>query len=54
MALASAVVLAIKAAIAAARADLHGATDYLQLDLPLTVERIQQACAVDMSSLALS
>jgi xanthine dehydrogenase/oxidase len=47
MALAAAVALAVKAAIAAARRDLHGLTDYLALDLPLTVEKIQQACAAD-------
>lgn len=54
MALAAAVALAVKAAVFACRLDLHGVSDYVQLDLPLTVERVQQACrAAEITSLRL-
>jgi xanthine dehydrogenase/oxidase len=44
MALACAVTLAVKEAIYASRKALHGIDDHIQLDLPLSVERIQAAC----------
>ena len=47
MALAAAAVLAVKAACVAGRESLHGDQLYLNLDLPLTVERVQQACRAD-------
>ena len=47
MALACAIVLAAKECIYDARKSLHGLTDHIQLDLPLTVQRIQEACRAD-------
>ena len=47
MALAAAVALAVKSCVSECRRSLHGIDDYLSMDLPLTVERIQRACLAD-------
>jgi xanthine dehydrogenase/oxidase len=44
MALAASALFAAREAITSARADA-GVTGYFDLDAPLTVERVQQACA---------
>ena len=50
MALACAVVLAAKEAIYDVRRRLHGLENYVDIDLPLTTERIQRACLADSRS----
>ena len=47
MALACAVVLAAKECIYDARSKLHGLSNHIQLDIPLTTQRIQEACLAD-------
>jgi hypothetical protein len=48
-----AIVLAVRSAIRDARA-MHGVGDYVHLDLPLTVQRIQSACLVERADMRLA
>jgi xanthine dehydrogenase/oxidase len=51
--LGASVYIAIKQAIKEAREDLHGSNDWLDMDLPMTCQRIQTLCAVPAESLTL-
>jgi hypothetical protein len=49
--LATSAVMAAREAIASARKDA-GLTEFFQIETPLTVDRLQAACGVDISQLA--